>query len=139
MMISFVAFIHVIHNTMRFQYILARLQMTEFDEKVKEKDSRDLNQIVKWVRYMHLTGLLFTMLAFWLISYKYLISINNVGYNLVILILPFVLYFLLWVPKLLGVEPEVSFRSGESLTQLVIQIVFLFLICLYFFRVLRIP
>jgi len=64
---------------------------------------------------------------------------KNKRYNLVILILPFVLFVLFWFPKFLGVEPEVTLLSRESLTQLVIQIVFLFLICLDFFKVLTIP
>lgn len=63
MMISFVAFIHVMLNIMRSEYLVARLQMTEFDEKVREEDSRELKLIFIWVRYMHLTGLLFTMIA----------------------------------------------------------------------------
>ena len=137
MLISFVAFIHVMHSIMRSEFIVARLQMTEFDEKVREKDSRELSQTFKVTMYMHLTGLNFTMIAFWIISYKYLISLG--GYNLVILLLPFILFLLFWFPKFFGVDPEVKLRSGESLTQLVIQIVFLILICLDFFRVLTIP
>ncbi|GAH10571.1 unnamed protein product, partial [marine sediment metagenome] len=45
-----------------------------------------------------------TMIAFWIISYKYLISI--VGYQLIILLLPFVLFILIWIPKLTGIEKE---------------------------------
>jgi len=88
---------------------------------------------------MHLSGLLFTMIAFWIISYKYLISMDDVGYNLFILILPFTLFFLYWIPKIVGVEREVSIRARESLVQIFIQIIFLVLICLDFFRILTIP
>ncbi|GAG59015.1 unnamed protein product, partial [marine sediment metagenome] len=133
MLISFVAFINVLHNIMRYEFLLSRFTINEIDKEVHEKDSLELTHILKSVRFMHLSGLLFTMIAFWTISYKYLISMDDVGYNLFILILPFTLFFLYWIPKLVGVEREVSFRSRESLIQLLIQIIFLVLICLDFF------
>ncbi|MHA2283411.1 MAG: hypothetical protein ACXAC5_21435 [Promethearchaeota archaeon] len=139
MLISFVAFINVLHYIMRFEFLLSRVKINEIDEKVHEKDSLELTHIMRSVRFMHVTGLLFSMIAFWIISYKYLISMDDVGYNFVILILPFILFLLYWVPKIVGVEREVSFRARESLAQLFIQIIFLILICLDFFRVLTIP
>ena len=139
MLISFVAFINVLHNIMRYEFLLSRFTINEIDKEVHEKDSLELTHIFKAVRFMHLSGLLFTMIAFWTISYKYLISMDDVGYNLFILILPFTLFFLYWIPKIVGVEREVSLRSRESLIQFFIQIIFLVLICLDFFRLITIP
>jgi len=136
MLISFVAFINVLHSTMRAEYLLMRGEVKELDEKIREGDSREIAKIFKWIRISHVSGLLFTMIAFWIISYKYLISI--VGYNFAILLLPFILFFLFWLPKLTGVEREVTVLSRESLIQLIIQIIFLVLICLDFLRFLTI-
>ena len=136
MMIAFVEFILVMHSIMRLEYLLAHIKVKAMEEKVVEKDTRELNQISKWVRYFHISGLLFTMLAFWIISYKYLLE---VGYHVAILLLPFILFILYWIPKVIGVEKEVSLLSSESLIQFLIQIVFLALICLDFFKILRIP
>jgi hypothetical protein len=137
MLISFIAFIHVLHQTMRSEFLTSRFTMKEKDKRSMEEDFREFSQIVRAIRTMHITGLLFTMIAFWVISYKYLIS--SEGYQLVILLLPFILFFLYWIPKMMGVEREVTFRSRESLVQLFIQVLFLTLICLDFFRVLTIP
>ncbi|MFX0060140.1 MAG: hypothetical protein ACFE85_09710 [Candidatus Hodarchaeota archaeon] len=136
MLISFVAFINVMHSTMRAELLIARIGMKEMDEEIRGKDSRELIRILKWLRVMHVSGLLFTMLAFWIISYKYLISIN--GYNFIILLLPFILFILYWLPKIIGVEREVTLLSRESLVQFLIQIVFLILICLDFIRIITI-
>ncbi|MHA1239540.1 MAG: hypothetical protein ACTSQU_01985 [Promethearchaeota archaeon] len=133
MMISFVAFINVLHQIMRADQLISRLKLLEIDEETKGKIQLELNQISKWARYMHVAGLTFTMIAFWIISYKYLISI--VGYHLIILFLPFVLFILIWIPKLTGIEKEVSIKSRESVMQLFIEIIFLVLICLDFFRI----
>jgi len=138
MLISFVAFINVLHHIMRSELLLSRLKMNGIDEKERGKDSLEFSHILKSVRFMHVGGLLFTMIAFWIISYKYLLE-SPLGYHLVILFLPFTLFLLYWVPKIMGVEREVSFRSRESLVQLFIQIIFLVLICLDFFRILTIP
>jgi hypothetical protein len=86
---------------------------------------------------LHVTGLLFTMIAFWVISYKYLISLT--GYHFLILLLPFILFIIYWIPKLAGIEKEVSFFSNENLIQIAIQIVFLVIICLDFYRIISIP
>ena len=137
MMISFVVFIHVMHQIMRYEYLVSHLKLKGLKEKDREKYSRELNQISKWVRYFHVGGLLFTMIAFWIISYKYLISLA--GYHIPILLLPFILFVLYWIPKIIGVEREVTLLARESLIQLVIQIVFLVLICLDFLRILTIP
>ncbi|MHA1156722.1 MAG: hypothetical protein ACTSQK_11500 [Candidatus Heimdallarchaeota archaeon] len=133
MMISFVAFIDVLHQLMRAELLISRLKVPEIDEEVKEKIMRELNQISRWSRFMHVAGLIFTMIAFWIISYKYLISI--VGYHLIILLLPFILFVLIWVPKLTGIEKEVSVKSPESIVQLIVEIIFLVLICLDFFGI----
>ena len=133
MMISFVAFINVLHYLMRAEYILSRLRLLENDEGAKGKILQELSQISRWSRYMHVSGLIFTMIAFWVISYKYLISI--VGYQLIVLLLPFVLFVLIWIPKLAGIEKEVSVKSRESVMQLIIEVIFLVLICLDFMRI----
>lgn len=122
---------------MRFEYLVTQLKTKGMNEKDRENVSRELNQITKWARYFHIGGLLFTMIAFWIISYKYLISLA--GYQIAILLLPFILFFLYWVPKIIGVEREVSMFSRENLLQLLIQVVFLVLICLDFLRVITIP
>lgn len=132
MMISFVAFINVLHQTMRIEYIYPNLKNTE----MKEELLRELGQIGKWTRIFHVMGFLFTMIAFWLISYKYLISLS--GYHIGILSLPFILFILYWMPKVIGIEREVSFLSRESLVQLIIQILFLALICLDFLKIITI-
>ena len=137
MLISFVASINVLHTIMRSELLMSRLKMDEIDKKVREKDFIEISHILKSVRFMHLTGLLFTMISFWIIGYKYLISLE--GYHLVILMLPFILVILYWFPKIVGVEREVSFLSRESIVQLLIQIIFLVLICLDFFTSLSIP
>jgi len=139
MMISFVAFILVMHQIMRYEYLISLLKLKGSEEKVVKEVSREMIQITKWIRPFHVGGLLFTMLAFWLISYKYLISFPEIGYNGFILLLPFILFFLYWIPKIIGVEREVSVLSRESLIQLIIQVVFLVLICLDFFRIITIP
>lgn len=133
MMISFVFFINVLHQLMRAELLISRLRLLKIDEKTKEKILLELNQITKWARIMHLGGLIFTMVAFWIISYKYLISI--VGYHFIILLLPFVLFVIFWIPKLTGVEKEVSFKSRETIMQLLIEVIFLVLICLDFVKV----
>lgn len=133
MMISFVFFINVLHQLMRAELLISRLRLLKIDEKTKEKILLELNQITKWARIMHLGGLIFTMVAFWIISYKYLISI--VGYHFIILLLPFVLFVIFWIPKLTGVEKEVSFKSRETVMQLLIEVIFLVLICLDFVKV----
>jgi hypothetical protein len=133
MLISFVLFLNELHQTMRYEYIISLLKLKE---KVSEKESREITQISKWTRYYHVTGLVFTMIAFWIISYKYLISI--IGYHVVILLLPFILFLLYWLPKVIGVEKEVGILSRESLMQLLIQIVFLVLICLDFLKIIKI-
>jgi len=130
MMISFVFFINVLHQLMRAELLVSRLRSLKIDEKSKEKILLELNQITKWARIMHLGGLIFTMVAFWIISYKYLISI--VGYHFIILLLPFVLFVIFWIPKLTGVEKEVSIKSRETVMQLIIEVIFLVLICLDF-------
>jgi len=130
MMISFVFFINVLHQLMRAELLISRLRSLKIDEKTKEKILLELNQITKWARIMHLGGLIFTMVAFWIISYKYLISI--VGYHFIILLLPFVLFVIFWIPKLTGVEKEVSIKSRETVMQLIIEVIFLVLICLDF-------
>jgi len=130
MMISFVAFINVLHQIMRANQLISRLKILELDEEAKGKMQLELGQISKWARYMHVTALTFTMIAFWIISYKYLISI--VGYHFIILFLPFVLFVLIWIPKLTGIEKEVSVKSRETIMQLLIEVVFLVLICLDF-------
>ncbi|MFX0105436.1 MAG: hypothetical protein ACFE75_08095 [Candidatus Hodarchaeota archaeon] len=137
MMISFVAFINVMHQIMRSEYIVSRLKLKGKEEKIMEQSTRELSQISKWARYLHVTGLLFTMIAFWIISYKYLISL--IGYHFAILLLPFILFTLYWIPKLAGIEKEISILSLGYLIQLLIQVVFLVLICLDFFRILTIP
>lgn len=133
MMISFVFFINVLHQLMRAELLISRLRSLKIDEKTKEKILLELNQISKWARIMHLGGLIFTMVAFWIISYKYLISI--VGYHFIILLLPFVLFVIFWIPKLTGVEKEVSIKSRETVMQLLIEVIFLVLICLDFMRI----
>jgi len=133
MMISFVFFINVLHQLMRAELLISRLRSLKIDEKTKEKILLELNQISKWARIMHLGGLIFTMVAFWIISYKYLISI--VGYHFIILLLPFVLFVIFWIPKLTGVEKEVSIKSRETVMQLLIEVIFLVLICLDFVKV----
>jgi hypothetical protein len=137
MLISFIAFIHVLHQTMRSEFLTSRFTLKEKGDKAIEEDYIEFSHIIRSIRIMHLTGLLFTMIAFWVISYKYLIS--SEGYQLVILILPFILFLLYWIPKMMGTEREVTFRSRESLAQLFIQIIFLVLICLDFFRIISIP
>lgn len=139
MLISFVAFINVLHQIMRIEYLIWHLKIEEIEEGVLEQDTLELKHILSWVRYLHVSGLVFSMIAFWIISYKYLISIEDVGYNFVILLLPFILFILYWLPKIIGVEREVTFLSRESLAQFFIQIIFLILICLDFFRVITIP
>jgi hypothetical protein len=136
MMISFVLFLNELHMMMRYEYIVSQLKLKGKEEKAREKSSREIYQIGKWVRYYHVTGLLFTMLAFWIISYKYLIGIA--GYHVAILTLPFILFLLYWLPKVIGVEKEVGVFSRESLMQLLIQIVFLILICLDFLKIIKI-
>lgn len=137
MMISFVAFINVMHQIMRAEYLISHISVKGTEEKVLEKNTREMVQITKWARVMHVTGLLFTMIAFWVISYKYLISLS--GYHVVILLLPFILFILYWISKFMGIEKEVGFFSPGSLMQFSIQIVFLVLICLDFFRIITIP
>jgi hypothetical protein len=137
MMISFVAFINVMHQIMRSEYLVSHLRFKGKEEKIVEQDTRELSQISKWARYLHVTGLLFTMIAFWIISYKYLISLT--GYHFAILLLPFILFITYWIPKLAGIEKDVSILSLGYLIQLIIQIVFLVLICLDFFRMISIP
>jgi len=92
MLISFVAFINVLHSTMRAEYLMVRVKVKEMDEKAREEDSQEMSKILKWIRINHVSGLLFSMISFWIISYKYLVSI--MGYNFVILLLPFILFFL---------------------------------------------
>lgn len=133
MMISFVFFIHVMHQLMRFEYVLSRIGIGEKEKK----HYREINYLAKNLRFMHVSGLLFTMIAFWIISYKYLVSL--LGYNIIILTLPFILFLQHWIPKLRGLEREITFRSLESILQLVIQIAFLVLICLDFLRIITIP
>jgi len=137
MMISFVSFISVLHQTMRYELLITILDIKEKEDKDTEKEFREIHQISKWLRFLHVSGLLFTMIAFWIISYKYLISLD--GYYVVILLLPFILFFLYWLPKIEGVEKEVGLLSLESLMQLMIQIIFLVLICLDFFKIIIIP
>ncbi|TKJ23089.1 MAG: hypothetical protein CEE43_05065 [Promethearchaeota archaeon Loki_b32] len=137
MMISFVAFINVMHQVMRAEYLVSRIKVKGTEEKVLEKYTREMFQITKWARIMHVTVLLFTMIAFWVISYKYLISLA--GYHVVILLLPFILFILYWISKFVGIEKEVGFFSSGSLMQFSIQIVFLVLICLDFFKIITIP
>ncbi|MHA2127973.1 MAG: hypothetical protein ACW99E_21930 [Promethearchaeota archaeon] len=137
MLMSFMIFISVLHQLMRSEYLFSRLRNEKTEEDQREQDNLELMRILKWVRALHLSGLIFTMLAFWIISYKYLISIE--GYNGVILILPFILFFLYWIPKIIRVEREVSILKLESLVQFCIQIIFLILICLDFLRVITIP
>jgi len=133
MMISFVAFIDVLHQLMRAELLISLLKVSEIDAELKEKIVLELNQISRWSRIMHVAGLILTMIAFWIISYKYLVSI--VGYHLIILFLPFILFVLIWVPKLTGIEKEVSVRSPENIVQLIVEIIFLVLICLDFFGI----
>ena len=137
MMISFVAFINVMHQIMRMEYVITKMKLEETEKTTTEKYNRELLQISKWSRILHVVGLLFTMVAFWVISYKYLISL--LGYHIAILLLPFVLFLLFWIPKLAGVEKEVKFLSSDYFIQFIIHIVFLFLICLDFFTLISIP
>ncbi|MBY8992250.1 MAG: hypothetical protein KGD58_16010 [Candidatus Lokiarchaeota archaeon] len=137
MMISFVAFINVLHQMMRFDYIITILNVKEKENKDVGKEYKEIHQISKGVRVLHVSGLLFTTIAFWIISYKYLVSIN--GYYIVILLLPFILFFLYWLPKIIGVEKEVGLLSIESLIQFLIQVLFLVLLCLDFFKIITIP
>ncbi len=134
-MISFVAFIDVLHFLMRIDYLVSRLKLLENDEEAEGKILLELNKILKLIRFMHISGLVLTMIAFWVISYKYLVSIPEVGYHPIVLLLPFILFVLFWVPKFYGVEQEVSIKSRESIIQIVIQVIFLVLICLDFVRV----
>jgi hypothetical protein len=137
MMISFVAFISVLHQIMRWEFIISRLRVNKMEEKERKQNYREFYQISKWIRPLHISGLLFTMIAFWIISYKYLISIA--GYHVLILCLPFTLFILYWIPKIIGIEREISFFARENITQFFIQIIFLVLICLDFFRLITIP
>jgi len=132
MMISFVAFIDVLHFLMRIDYLVSRLKLLENDEEAEGKILLELDKISKLVRFMHISGLVLTMIAFWVISYKYLVSIPEVGYHPIVLLLPFILFILFWIPKFYGVEKEVSIKSRESVAQIVIQVIFLVLICLDF-------
>jgi len=135
MMISFVAFVDVLHYLMRIDYLVSRLKLLENDEEAEGKILKELSNISKLVRFMHISGLVLTMIAFWVISYKYLVSIPEVGYHPIVLLLPFILFALFWIPKLYGVEQEVSIKSRESVIQMVIQVIFLVLICLDFFGI----
>ena len=135
MMISFVAFVDVLHYLMRLDYLVSRLKLVENDEEAKGKIMLELNKISKMLRFMHISGLVLTMIAFWIISYKYLVSIPEVGYHPIVLLLPFILFVLFWIPKFYGVEQEVSIKSRESVIQIVIQVIFLVLICLDFMRI----
>jgi len=138
MMIAFVFFVNVLHYIMRGEYLVTRLKLIENDEEAKGKIVQELNQISKWSRFMHVGGLLFTMIAFWIISYKYLVSVVGVGYHPIVLALPFILFVLTWIPKLAGIEREVSFKSRETIVQLIIEIMFLIYICLDFLRIITI-
>jgi len=138
MMISFVAFVDVLHFLMRIDYLVSRLQLIEDDKEAEEKILKELNNISKMVRFMHISGLVLTMIAFWVISYKYLVSIPEIGYHPIVLLLPFVLFVLFWIPKLYGVEQDVSIKSRESIIQIVVQVIFLALICLDFLRIITI-
>jgi hypothetical protein len=130
-----VAFVDVLHYLMRLDYIVSLLKLKEDDEEAVEKLAKELNNISKMVRFMHISGLVLTMIAFWVISYKYLVSIPEVGYHPIVLLLPFILFALFWIPKFYGVEQEVSIKSRESVIQIVIQVIFLILICLDFMRI----
>ena len=59
MLISFVVFINVLHQVMRSEVLISRLQMEEIDVKVREKDSVEISHIMKSVRFMHVVGLFF--------------------------------------------------------------------------------
>ena len=59
MLISFVAFINVLHNIMRYEFLLSSFTINEIDKEVHEKDSLELTHIFKAVRFMHLSGLLY--------------------------------------------------------------------------------
>ena len=117
---------------MRVDYLFSLLKLIENDEEAEGKILQELNNISKLVRFMHIAGLVLTMIAFWVISYKYLVSIPEVGYHPIVLLLPFILFALFWIPKLYGVEQEVSIKSRESIIQIVVQVIFLVLICLDF-------
>jgi hypothetical protein len=136
MMIAFVAFVDVLHYLMRIDWLVSRLKLLENDEEAEGKILLELNNISKLVRFMHISGLVLTMIAFWVISYKYLVSI--VDYHPIVLLLPFILFVLFWIPKFYGVEQEVSIKSRESIIQIVIQVIFLVLICLDFLRIITI-
>ncbi|MBY9019638.1 MAG: hypothetical protein KGD67_01175 [Candidatus Lokiarchaeota archaeon] len=138
MMISFVFFVNVLHYIMRAEYLITRLRMTENDEEANGKILKELSRISRGSRFMHVSGLVFTMIAFWVISYKYLVSIPDVGYHPIVIALPFILFILSWLPKFFGIEKEVSVKSGEPIMQLIIEIIFLLLICLDFLRVITI-
>ncbi|NVM46293.1 MAG: hypothetical protein HWN79_15385 [Candidatus Lokiarchaeota archaeon] len=138
MMIAFVFFVNVLHYIMRAEYLVTRLRLIENNGETKEKVVQELNRISRMSRFMHVGGLLFTMIAFWIISYKYLISMPGVGYHPIVLALPFILFVLFWVPKLVGIEKEVSVKSRETIIQLIIEIIFLIYICLDFFKVIAI-
>ncbi|MBY9014160.1 MAG: hypothetical protein KGD68_00570 [Candidatus Lokiarchaeota archaeon] len=138
MMISFVFFVNDLHYIMRAEYLVTRLRLLDNDDGAKGKVLQELSQISRWSRFMHVAGLVFTMIAFWVISYKYLVSIPNVGYHPIVLALPFILFALSWLPKFFGIEKEVSVKSSETIVQLIIEIIFLTLICLDFLRVITI-
>ena len=55
------------------------------------------------------------------------------------MLLPFILFVLIWVPKLTGIEKEVSIKSPENIVQLIVEIIFLVLLCLDFFGIIVIP
>ena len=135
MMISFVFFVNVLHYIMRAEYLVTRLRLLDNDEEAKVKILQELNRISRGSRFMHLAGLVFTMIAFWVISYKYLVSMPNVGYHPIVLALPFILFVLSWLPNFFSIEKEVSVKSREPIMQLIIEIIFLVLICLDFLRV----
>jgi len=139
MMMSFVVFISELHQIMRTEYLITIINVKEKENKDVEIEDREIHMLSKSIRMLHVSGLLFTMIAFWIISYKYLISLEEVGYNVTILLLPFILFFLYWMPKFIGVEKEIGFLSPESMIQLVIQIIVLVLICLDFFKIITIP
>lgn len=122
---------------MRLEYILTLLGVKEKENRDMEKDYKEIHQISRWIRILHISGLLFSMIAFWVISYKYLVSITD--YYVMILLLPFILFFMYWLPKIIGLEKEKGLLSLESVMQLIIQLVFLVLICLDFFKIIIIP
>ena len=140
MMIAFTLFFNTIILVSMVLHRVDRIEEKIDDEDEVKDIQREIRLLKSAISFLFGNGFVLTMIAFWVVSYKYLIDLA--GNNLIILLLPIVLLILYWTPTVIllllkitkgrfAIKSKVIIRWLD----LILQTIFIVLIYLDYFQV----